>query len=330
MAERKLKLFRCNTKDYIAETFDWIEFVKKRYIELETEIKVLDHGYVRYINHMGSEEDIIRAARMSTQKGFLGWGDKHVCGNIGEFYPDGVIGSVKENTCLACLSKQGDEKLLEYLYKNKHMTPFEMLELCIEVKAPIFVFREWHRHRTQSYNEMSARYIQMPDEHYVPAVRMQDTKNKQGSTNLIPDDFLEVDFNKATREDQKQVYEAYEEFIARGVAKEVARINTPVSRYSVMWAKTDLRNWLAFLQLRMAPNAQLEIRMYANAVASIIKELWPRTYALFEEYTLHSYNLSRADIRLLVDNLLLNIEPSEDDLNRLHELHSKLEVIHNG
>src|SRR3990172_2230213 len=112
--------------------------------------RVLDAGYIELVEHWGSDERIIEAARMSTGKGFQGW-DK-------------------------------DEKLLAYLYNNKHATPFEMAGMVIEVKAPIFVFREWHRHRTQSYNEMSARYIPLPDENYIPSVErlmMRGGTNKQ-------------------------------------------------------------------------------------------------------------------------------------------------------
>ena len=305
---------------------------------METEIKVLDHGYVRYINHMGGEEDIIRAARMSTQKGFLGW-DKFVCMTCKAeqaAHPD-FMKSYKQNPdiwhlpCEYCKGKtelvKGDEKLLEYLYKNKHMTPFEMLELCLQIKLPIFVVREVHRHRTFSYNEMSARYIQMPNEHYVPEVRMQDTKNKQGSLSADEVAFASnQDFKNNVRLEQDRIYAQYEVDLRAGIAKEVARINTPVGRYTVMWMKGNLRNWLQFLQLRMAPNAQWEIRQYANAVASIIRELWPRTYELFEEYTLNSYMLFRSEIATLVlAHSTANTDAKFADLNNLNDLLTKLE-----
>src|SRR6185503_21212421 len=126
------------------------------------EIKVLDHGYVKLIETWGSDERIIEAARMSTNKGFLGWGTEE---------------------------KPGDEKLLKYLYEHKHHTPFEMAGMIIEVQAPIFVFREWHRHRTQSYNELSARYTPLPDVNYVPSlerISTMDQKNKQASNTGSP------------------------------------------------------------------------------------------------------------------------------------------------
>lgn len=282
-------------------------------MELETDIKVLDHGYVRYQGHFGSEEDIIRAARMSTGKGFLGWGGWLECTKCGLVECD----IIKENVCPAnqhdWQKKQGDEKLLEYLYSHKHMTPFEMCELRFEVKAPIMVFREWATHRTQAhydgeqimtFNEMSARYIQMPNEHYVPEIRMQDTKNKQGSilASEIPglkgtDLMMQV-----IREEQNVLYENYNDMVSVGVAKEVARINTPVSRYSKMWVKANLRNWLQFLDLRLRKNAQLEIRLYAQAIAEMLKFIYPRTYALFEEHTLHAVTLSRSEVNSILSD----------------------------
>ena len=217
--------------------------------------KVLDHGYVAYVEHWGSDERIIESARMSTNKGFEGW-DK-------------------------------DSRLLAYLWKNKHHTPFEMAGMTIEVQAPIFVFREWHRHRTQSYNELSARYTEMPNLYYLPSgarVRAgkQSTKNKQGSqegfTDVEGGDII-LDL-RASYADSRDVYEA---LLAKGVARELARLVLPVAQYSRMRASANLRNWLGFLTLRMDEHAQLEIRAYATAVASLVEQCFPRTWSLFAE-----------------------------------------------
>ena len=248
-------------------------------MEKSYKVGVLDHGYVEYIDHMGNDEAVIEAARMSTGKGFIGW----------EPRPD---------------APKGDAGLLSFLYANKHMTPFECGgELMIEVQAPIFIFREWHRHRTQSYNEFSARYAMMPNLHYVPSMdRMlqaqQSTTNKQGSEDGLDEHVASVERDNFA-DDQHDVYASYERAVSKGIAKEVARINTPVSRFSKMRAKTDLRNWLSFLQLRMAPSAQWEIRQYAYAVAGIIKDLWPRSYALFEEHDLNGVHLSATEVQAL-------------------------------
>lgn len=218
-------------------------------------IQLLDHGYVNFVEAYGSDERIIESARMSTAKGFQGW-DK-------------------------------DHKLMRYLWEHKHATPFEMAGLIIEVQAPIFVFREWHRHRTQSYNELSARYTSLPDLYYIPSLARlmagkQATTNKQGSQ----DGFTETE----ARDMQDRIYYAsihargvYEKLLESGLSRELARLVIPVNQYSRMRASANLRNWLAFLSLRMDQAAQFEIREYAKAVAIIISEKFPRTYQLFAE-----------------------------------------------
>jgi thymidylate synthase (FAD) len=198
---------------------------------------------------------------MSTAKGFQGWGTPEA---------------------------QGDEKLLRFLWRHKHMTPFEFGGMTIEVKAPIMVFREWHRHRTQSYNEMSARYTPLPDENYVPTVErllFRSEKNKQAQS--TGGTTLSTEQAEAFRLKVSGLYEelesAYQRALADGVPKELARIILPVGRYSKMRASANLRNWLAFLTLRMDEAAQWEIRAYANEVAKLVAYYFPRTYELFSE-----------------------------------------------
>lgn len=250
-------------------------------------MRVLDHGSVELIETWGSDERIIEAARMSTGKGFQGWGPVHdqYCG----------MNQYPESDLCSCNPKQGDEKLLRYLYEHKHLTPFEMAGMIIEVKAPIFVFREWHRHRTQSYNEMSARYVPLPDENYLPevenlmnrAIAAQQSGNKQaGAVNAKGDPIEEEDLlNWLTVLNQSylRAQAAYEMGLKLGVPKELARLPIPVARYSRMRASANLRNWLQFLTLRMDPAAQWEIRQYANAVGALIAETFPRTYNLFDQ-----------------------------------------------
>lgn len=218
---------------------------------------VLDHGYVELVETWGSDERVIEAARMSTGKGFQGW--------------------------------DTDAKLLAYLYEHKHATPFEMAGMVIEVKAPIFVFREWHRHRTQSYNEMSARYIPLPDESYVPTLgniigRIATSGgNKQAgsASQHIPTDPEVSNWLLDLKDAYGAAQRVYERGLDLGIPKEVARLPVPVARYSRMRASANLRNWLAFLTLRAALNAQWETQQYANAVALIIRTKFPRTYELF-------------------------------------------------
>lgn len=222
---------------------------------------VLDHGYVKFIESWGSDEAIICAARMSTSKSFLGWGTNE---------------------------KPGDEKLLKYLYENKHSTPFEMAGLVIEVQAPIFCFREWHRHRTQSYSELSARYTPLPDLNYVPTVErllLNSKTNKQAGTIKDAKELTEAGA-QAFREELDRMYNLqeamYQHSLRSGVPKELARIMLPVGRYSRMRASANLRNWMLFMTLRLAPGAQYEIREYAKAVAKILREIFPRTMELFD------------------------------------------------
>jgi len=221
--------------------------------------KVLDHGYISYINHWGSDESIIIGARMSTGKGFIGWG-------------------TTENP--------GDEKLLKYLWKNRHTSPFEQCGVSFEVQAPLMVFREWHRHRTQSYNEFSARYAQMPNLHYIPLlsrIKKQSETNKQATGNEeLPQEVI-VEFLNRLEKEQQMIYNNYQWALDQGIAKEVARINTPVSRYSRMVVSANLLNWLRFLGLRLAPNAQWEIRQYAEAIKLEMEKYFPRTLELFKE-----------------------------------------------
>lgn len=252
---------------------------------------VLDNGYVELKEAWGSDQSVIEAARMSVDKGFLGWGPFTKCKKCGldkeRGHPKGYV-TLEEMRCQHEFeTKLGDEKLLRFLWENQHSTPFEMAGLRIEVQAPIMVFREWHRHRTFSYSELSARYTQMPDLHYVPTlkrVKEVSLKNKQaaGIAPLAPDDDLENWLGEAEAL-QDIIYNHYERGLKLGIAKEVARINTPVSRYSRMQASANLLNWTKFLRLRMASNAQYEIRMFANAVGEIVGEKFPRTWGLFLE-----------------------------------------------
>lgn len=230
------------------------------------EIKVLDHGYVKFIEAWGrgeaneAEAGIIEAARQSTQGSFRGW--------------------------------ETDEKLLGFLFNNKpqHATPFEFAGMIIEVQAPIFVFREWHRHRTQSYNEMSARYAPLPDLNYVPTIdrimRNASLTNKQAGTIKDAEEMTEakaLEFQTELVQLYAQQEAFYQKSLKAGVPKELARIDLPVGRYSRMRAQTNLRNWLGFLTLRMDPGAQEEIREFANATAKFIEQEFPHTWDLYHK-----------------------------------------------
>jgi len=291
------------------------------------EITVLDHGYVRYVDSMGDDASIVAAARMSTGKGFLGWGPKcvHCKQEVTLALAHADPTAMKCPKCGTVDTEPGDEKLLEFLYKNQHHTPFEMCEMAIEAYWPIMVGREAMRHRVFSFNEFSARYAQMPNEHYVPAPERFVTKltgNKQESSAYSPE--MQKDIGNicgdAIHDVQQELYKQYEDMINEGVPKEIARINTPVSRYTRVRMKGDIRGWLGFLKLRLDPAAQWEIRQYAQAIAEIVKDLWPRTYALFEEHTLGSVTLSRSEAKLAAKWISVPAisTPSRDAVALLH------------
>lgn len=262
------------------------------------EIKVLDHGYVRLIESYGkgdagvSEAGIIEAARQSTQGSFRGW-ELWECESCGQQFNNSFSSrhsNGSEVSPVICVGKLkligGDSKLLKYLYDHKHSTPFEFAGMVIEIQAPIMVFREWHRHRTQSYNEMSARYEPLPNLNYLPTIdRLFATSetNKQakgiGDTELSEINAANFHFSLETFYMQAETL--YQQALEFGIPKELARLVIPVGRYSRMRAAANLRNWIAFLTLRDDPKAQYEIRMFAQTVASIIEEEFPRTYKLY-------------------------------------------------
>lgn len=263
--------------------------------------RILDHGYVSVLQAWGSDEFIVETARVSTQKGFLGWGTSVVCPRCDGQLEHGRWGDSDDRhgdelrPCNYCrqtgkvIEPPGDEKLLRFLYEHAHSTPFEFAGLIIEVQAPIFVLREWHRHRTQSYSEASARYTPLPNLNYIPTVErlmMSSATNKQAGTirGTVTLTQAAAQFEQdSLREEYILAEQNYQRALANGVPKELARLRLPAGRYSKMRASANLRNWLAFLTLRQAEGAQWEIRQYANAVSLIVAERFPRTWELFSE-----------------------------------------------
>lgn len=236
---------------------------------MNNKIEVLDNGYVLLIESWGKgeagvkEAGIIEAARQSTQGSFRGGS------NTGAW-------------------NEADEKLLRFMYNHNHSTPFEFCGMVIEVQAPIFVFREWHRHRTQSYNEMSARYSPLPDMNYIPTkerlfLTQEKNKQAQGLKGKVLTDEEAGFWLENIEYFYKQAEELYHAGLETGIPKELARIILPVGRFSRMRATANLRNWLHFLTLRMNENAQWEIRQFANAVGELVKQEFPKTWNLFEQ-----------------------------------------------
>lgn len=238
---------------------------------LYTAIPVLDHGFVRVIDYMGDDAAITQAARVS-----YGRGTKAV---------------------------SNDEGLIRYLMRHWHSTPFEMCEVKLHVKLPVFVARQWIRHRTANVNEYSARYSILDREFYIPArdhLAAQSVVNNQGRGETLDDaeaarvlDWLKADSTRA--------YDHYEAMISdtdsegggqAGLARELARMNLPANIYTQWYWKVDLHNLFHFLRLRADTHAQYEIRVYAEAICDVVKDWVPFAYAAFEDYRLGGATLS--------------------------------------
>ena len=216
-------------------------------------IDVLDHGYVRLVDSMGGDLSVVRAARVSYDAAWRAGEDK---------------GS--------------DARLIRYLWKHHHTSPFEAVTFTFEVKAPIFVFRQWHRHRTWSYNEVSARYSELPEQFYVPRPDMigtQSAHNKQmrvvGGENVEAADAIGAACAAAFRE--------YHRLLGMGVPRELARSVLPVATYSHMFATVDLLNLMKFLTLRCHEHAQYEIRVYAEAMRELVRAVAPISIGAWED-----------------------------------------------
>lgn len=212
-------------------------------------MRVLEHGFVELLNHMGDDNTIVSAARVS------------------------YLGETK--------GAEKDAALIKYLLENKHTSPFEQVEFQFMVKCPIFIARQWHRHRTWSYNEVSRRYTSEQIDFHIPAVlRKQSTDNKQMSAgNLGDDGDLIFEMTDMTQ----KCYELYQMLIDKGVAREQARMILPQNMYTSFYAKTDLHNLFHFIELRNHPHAQMEMRDYARALGTLIQPVVPVTYAIWKE-----------------------------------------------
>ncbi|HWP30630.1 MAG TPA: FAD-dependent thymidylate synthase [Fimbriimonadales bacterium] len=250
---------------------------------LDKEIRVLDKGFVRLVDYLGGDARIVQAARVS-----YGAGTK----------------TVRE-----------DRALIHYLLRNDHTSPFEQVILTFHCKMPIFVARQWVRHRTARLNEISGRYSVMKDEFYLPVpqeVRTQDQVKKQGrSEEVVPLEKAEEIIAKL-QEEQRRVYENYEKMIEEGIARELARMNLPLSLYTEWYWQIDLHNLFHFLHIRMDEHAQYEIREYAKALAMCAKAVAPMAYEAWEEHVFHSVRFSRSECKALA-SLLEGKEPELEE-----------------
>lgn len=247
---------------------------------------VLDHGFVRVIDYMGDDSAIVQAARVS-----YGAGTKHV---------------------------QNDEGLIRYLMRHWHSTPFEMCEVKLHVKLPVFVARQWIRHRTANVNEYSARYSILDREFYIPEpaqLAAQSTVNNQGRGAVLEgaEAARVLDMLKA---DAGRSYDHYEAMLSQdgqqGLARELARMNLPMNIYTQWYWKVDLHNLFHFLRLRADAHAQYEIRVYAEAIAEAVRDWVPLAFAAFEDYRMGGVTLSGKAIAVLKRRLAGQAVGQED------------------
>ncbi len=261
---------------------------------LDQEIKVLDHGFVRLVDYLGGDQRIVQAARVS--------------------YGEGTK------------THREDRGLIHYLMRHGHTSPFEQVILTFHTKMPIFVARQWVRHRTARLNEISGRYSVMKDEFYVPEadqVRMQSQTNRQGRDESAVTPDLAREVTETMVGDQAQVYRNYESMISAGIAREVARINLPLSLYTEWYWQIDLHNLFHFIKLRLDEHAQYEIRVYAEALGRCAKAVAPAAWEAFEEYVMGGAALSKTELAAVRD-MLDGKQPQFENDRRAAEFKAKL------
>ena len=218
----------------------------------ERSIDVLDDGFVRLVDVMGNDLSIVRAARVSYNAEPRGDGS--------------------------------DDKLIHYLWRNKHTSPFESVIFTFEIKCPIFVARQWHRHRTWSYNEVSARYTELPEEFYVPELSQITTQSKDNKQMRTNEQNQDASFIKTLLVlNNSKAFGVYRELLEAGCPRELARSVLPLGTYTRFFGTVDLHNLFHFLKLRLHEHAQYEIRVYAQAILKLIEPIVPISVKAFNE-----------------------------------------------
>jgi thymidylate synthase (FAD) len=268
--------------------------------DIKTEENINDLGFIKLIdvmprmvdkNSIGCESAIVQSARVS--------------------YGAGTS------------SSRSDTALIRYLLRNKHMTPFEMIQLKFFIKCPMFTATQWIRHRSASINQESARYSIISDEFYIPensSLCYQSKTNKQGSDNTIINDVSDI--KEDIIKSYNNSYKTYNDNIQRGLAREMSRIVLPEGRYTKFYWSINLRNLLHFLELRMEKHAQENIRQYATAIYEIIKKLYPVTIAAYDDYITNSMVLSSNEVKYISGNKTIKLSSTE-----MIELKNKMEIM---
>lgn len=242
---------------------------------------VLDHGFVELVDVLGSDQAIINAARTSYDKG-----TKQV---------------------------SSTRQLMRYLLRHKHSGPFEFGACVFRIRCPLFVARQWFRHRTASYNEVSLRYSEAIEEYYLPDeewITTQDRRNRQARTEIEIEDSHKV--HEQLKNDAEMLLQHYSEYLENGLAREIARINLPLSLYTTFCFKMDIRNLLHFLILRTDSHAQFEIRQYAEIMEKMVEKYFPLVIEAWRDYTKFAITFSHDEQKILKEVLSGKINLIED------------------
>ncbi len=258
---------------------------------LDRTFPVLDKGFVRLVDYLGGDSRIVQAARVS--------------------YGEGTK-TIRE-----------DKGLIDYLLRNEHTSPFEMVSLTFHCKMPLFVARQWIRHRTAKVNEISGRYSILKEEFYEPQpeqVCLQNKRNKQGRGEPAGADLAQAFLNEL-REVQQKSYESYQKLIDSGLARELCRMVLPLNLYTEWYWTMDLHNLLRFIKLRLHPHAQWEIREYARVILDLTRRVAPMSCESFEEHWQGGVRLSRSEwkaiqphLRAMFDQIELSDEKARERL----------------
>jgi thymidylate synthase (FAD) len=250
---------------------------------LDKEFPVLDKGFIRLVDYLGGDERVVQSARVS--------------------YGEGTK------------TYREDAALIDYLLRNRHTSPFEQVVLTFHIKLPIFVARQWVRHRTARLNENSGRYSILKDDFYVPApedLACQSADNKQGRSETVMESAEAEVITAGFEAAQKIAYEDYIQLVEAGLARELARINLPLSLYTELYWQIDLNNLFHFLELRLNPHAQKEIRLYAEVLLNITKKVAPRCCDSFKEHILGAVLFSRSEFSQLQRRLKTKTESNDE------------------
>jgi thymidylate synthase (FAD) len=260
---------------------------------LDKEIPVLDKGFVRMVDYYGSDQRIVQSARVS-----YGEGTKTVSQDAG---------------------------LIDYLLRHQHTSPFEQVVFTFHLKMPIFVARQWVRHRMGRMNEVSGRYSIMKDECYVPSVQdiaPQSTDNKQGRASEAFSKDKAEEIKAKLEKGQTESYESYSELIEEGLAREIARINLPLSLYTEFYWQMDLHNLFHFLKLRLDGHAQYEIREYAKVLLTLVEKVCPLAAKSFKNNMNNGVNFNGEEMEAL--RKVLNGEPNPLEGKKLERFETKI------